>query len=258
MSTDWTTNKNKQFGKDEMYLKMANTFASIGLVDIDDNNTVDKVRKTFYNLYKRHGLCDGEGSWVLFDRYVSSNEYTNNKMDDLVVLSSAINANLNNDNILYTKDNSEESINNRKIIIESEITKLSKDGLSNDIVLTGFFPHLDVVSNVEIGSISGSIPCWELGEETFYGLISYSDSCHTNDDLERCIEPVPTFKEEKFVRNTKDDTPEPNSTYEWIVTRNLDELLINSSIGSKNNIFKCSMKAESNKLEANIILKYTE
>ena len=93
MSTDWSTNKNKQFGKNELYLNMSNTFASVGL-KISDSETIENARNIFYNVYKRHGLCDNNGKWYLFDRYVTSNDYTGNKLDNLVVLNSAINSNL--------------------------------------------------------------------------------------------------------------------------------------------------------------------
>ena len=258
MSTDWTTNKNKEFGKEELYLKISNTFASIGLIDIDDNNSVDKVRKTFYNLYKRHKLCEGDGNWNLFDRYISSNEYTDNKLDDLVVLNSAINVNKNNNNILYSKDNSQVSIDNRKNLIENEIKKLSNNGLCNEVTLTGFFPHLDVVSDVEVRTISGLVPCWELGEETLYGIITYSDSCHTDDDFNKCLEPVPTFTNEQYERNTLRDMPEPTSTYSWEITKNKNQLKISEETGLNSNILKCSMKGEANLTEAEIRLKYSE
>lgn len=74
MSTDWSTNKNQQFGKNELYLNMSNTFASIGLKLLDES--INDARNTFYNVYKRHNLCDNSGKWYLFDRYVTSNDYT--------------------------------------------------------------------------------------------------------------------------------------------------------------------------------------
>ena len=92
MSTDWTTNKNIKFGKDELYLNMSNTFASIGL-KISDSETDENARNIFYNIYKRHNLCEGNGKWYLFDRYQSSNDYTGNKLDNLIVLNSAIDVN---------------------------------------------------------------------------------------------------------------------------------------------------------------------
>ena len=92
MSTDWSTNKNKQFGKNELYLNMSNTFASVGL-KLSESETIENVRNIFYNVYKRHGLCDENGKWYLFDRYVSSNNYIENKIDNLVVLNSAIEVN---------------------------------------------------------------------------------------------------------------------------------------------------------------------
>ena len=92
MSTDWSTNKNKQFGKNELYLNMSDTFASIGLKLLDES--VNDARNIFYNVYKRHNLCDNTGKWYLFDRYITSNDYTGNKLDNIVVLNSALNVNL--------------------------------------------------------------------------------------------------------------------------------------------------------------------
>ena len=94
MSTDWTTNNNQQFGKNELYLDMSNTFASIGL-RVSDSETIESARDIFYNVYKRHGLHNGSGKWYLFDRYKSSNDYTGNKFDNLVVLNAALNVNTN-------------------------------------------------------------------------------------------------------------------------------------------------------------------
>ena len=99
MSTDWSTNENKQFGKNELYLNMSDTFASIGLKLNDES--INDARSAFYNVYKRHNLCDISGivgKWHLFDRYHTeghnSNDYTGNKIDNIVVLNSALNVNL--------------------------------------------------------------------------------------------------------------------------------------------------------------------
>lgn len=260
MSTDWTTNKNQQFGNEELYLKMSDTFASIGLVDLDENETVDKVRNVFYNLYKRHNLCSGNGSWNLYDRYTSSNEYTNNKFDDLVVLSAAISVNAKFDDILYSKENDTSSINNRRTLIENELSSYITKGFCNDITLSGFFPHLDVVSEVHIGWVNGKVPCWEIGNETFYGRILYTDSCHTDDDPFKCIEPVPSLSETKYERNTMNDPDEPTAKYSWYVLKNPGEddhqMIIQD--GLDKNVLILSMKASGNLTDGRIRLTYTE
>lgn len=94
MSTDWSTNRNKQFGKNELYLNMSNTIASVGL-KLSDSESIENVRNIFYNIYKRHGLCNNDGKWYLFDRYITSNDYTGNKFDNLIVLNSSLNVNIN-------------------------------------------------------------------------------------------------------------------------------------------------------------------
>ena len=262
MSTDWSTNRNKQFGKNELYLDMSNTFASIGL-RLSDSETIDDARNIFYNVYKRHNLCDVSGivgQWYLFDRYHNvnhnSNDYTGNKLDNIVVLNSALEANLSGD--LYEKDNTEESINRRKTLILNNINLYKQYHLCNDINLTGFFPHVDLVDEISgVISLSSAIPCWELGEETFFAKITYMDSCHTSDDIEnKCIEPVPNLIEEKYFRNTLEDEDAETAEYTWIPMDNASQIQISN--GLHNKILKVSAVPSAYLNDVKFMLEYSE
>lgn len=198
----------------------------------------------------------GSAKWDLYDRYISSNDYTNNKLDDLVVLSASISANNNSNNILFNTDNTESGIERRKSSIMGELAPFIDDELCNDINLTGFFPHLDVVTDVKVKSVDGKVQCYEIKEETFYGVITYSDSCHEDNDLNKCLEPVPDFEELVFERNTLNDPLVNGAKYKWTILKNLDELKISG--GFTNPTFKCSMKATGYSKDSYINLEYSE
>ena len=122
----------------------------------------------------------------------------------------------------------------------NNIDLYKQNNLCNDINLTSFFPHLDIVDEiVSIKSVSGAIPCWELGNETFYAEISYMDSCHVSSDLNKCIEPVPNLSETKYLRNTLRDEDVETAEYNWTPLYNSDQIQIND--GTTNKTLKVSM-----------------
>ena len=135
---------------------------------------------------------------------------------------------------LYDKDNSTESINERKSLIINNINLYKQYNLCNEINLTGFFPHLDIVDEIiSIRSLSGEIPCWELGEDTIYAEITYTDSCHISSDENKCLEPVPNLNETKFIRNTLTDIEANGTEYKWSITSNNDQIQIIGKLTNK-------------------------
>lgn len=254
MSTDWTTKENSKFGNEEVFLKMSNTLASIGLIEIDNYNTVDNVRKNIYNLYKSYDACKGNGNWLLFDSYQESNHYDENAINEIIILSSSVDVNNEHNNVLFSKDNSKEKIEERRCLIKSKLDNLASSGLCDEMLLTGFYPHLDTVTSVDIHSDNAYVPCHELGEDRLYALISYTSSCQSDDDPNKLLEVVPFNDTIEFQRNTMYN-PAPSATYNWKLGKNADQLAISDLNQSS---ITCSMKFDSTLLSAEISLDYSE
>ena len=123
--------------------------------------------------------------------------------------------------------------------------------------MTGFFPHLDLADEIlSVKSLSGAIPCWELGEETFYAEITYTDSCHTANDPNKCVEPVPNLIETKYIRNTYTDEDDENAEYNWITIDNSDQIQITGDIHNKT--IKISAIPSAFLNDISMLLEYSE
>lgn len=220
MSSDFTTGKNKKIGKDDLYLMVSDVMSDI----------LDINRDTIYKFYSSRGECPGKGQWGYFDRYVklyNSNNYTNNRLDDLIVLSAA----MNNPEFL---DRSDSTINSRKFNLLSLCSSFIKEGKCNDFKLSGFIPHLDRPNEIDSFQLKiGEVPCIEKGYETLTPYITYTDSCGCN-----YIEPVPQFpldypSDQLFRKLASDDQYKADTAnFKWEIVSNKEQVKISPSTTS--------------------------
>lgn len=218
MSTDFTTGKNKKISKDDLYLMTSNIMSNILNVD----------RNILYTFYKNNNECPGSGQWDYFDRYVkkyNSNNYTNNKLDDLIVLSAAV------DKVEFL-DKSDSTINSRKNKLESLCSSFIKEGKCNNFKLSSFIPHLDKPNEIDsFHRTSGIIPCIEKGYETLTPYITYTDSCGCN-----YIEPAPqypiNYPDEQLFRKLANEYEADTAEYQWKITSNVDQINISPATSS--------------------------
>jgi hypothetical protein len=260
MSTDFTTGENKRINEECTYLMLSDKLGKLFL-----NKNINLDRNYFYDKFKEEQLFTGtlnneESRWALFTRYKGSNDYTNNKFDDVIIL----NMIQDNKQFLNVKD---DSLEKRKKLLNSCCSSYIKDGYCSDFSekITGFFPHLDRPGDIiSIISTSGSIPCIEFGYATLYANITYEDSCGMNH-----AQPVPTYKDfsfnvetdtienEKWNYNTLNDISPNYATYNWKVIENSIDIKIKDNITNQKTIQIATLSSASNN-EIKISLEYSE
>jgi hypothetical protein len=255
MSTDFTTGRNTQIGKDDLYLKISDVMSKYLGVN----------RQTLYQNYINAGKCDGNGNWALYNRYntndidngcIDSNTYTDNDVDDLVVLKASIEK-----EALLDKDPS--TAENRKQIIENACSALINDGLCNNFSLTGAFPHLDMPDSVISIDIDGTIKCIEnIQNNEFanaHAIIKYTDSCGCG-----IQEPVPYYPpgqayENPFIKDTKDDAIYGiNASYLWEITGEEDIVVSDATSSMIENHLELATGTTATNSRIRISLTYTE
>lgn len=220
MSTDFTTGKNKNISKDDLYLMKCDVLSKI----------LNLSHKNLYNFYKSKGECAGSGQWSYYDRYTNeynSNDYVGNPLDNILILSAAV----DKEEFL---DKSDETVESRKNLLMRLCSSYIEENKCNNFNLSGLFPHLDKVDNITINSVSGFIPCIEVGYETFIPVLTYCDSCGQG-----YPEPVPEYPIgytgnmfEKLGNQNQYRTE--NSEFEWQITRNADQAIISPETASMN------------------------
>lgn len=172
MSTDFTGN-NSHIDEESLIRMSADVLGRILGIN----------RDSIFNFYVAKGKCNADGDWRFYDRYSSFNEYSGNKLDDLIMLRECVketefeDKNLSSvvDRRAALKESLADEISTRRCnLISTMLEQKDSDGIHYSMMI----PHLDIPDTISIDASRQDSICELSG---IYNIltpeIDYTDSC---------------------------------------------------------------------------------
>lgn len=245
MSTDFTGNNDRITS--ESLMRMSSD--TIGRI-------LNISRESIFDLYVSLGKCSNSNNgWTFYDRYARCNDYTGNKLDDLIVLRECVE---NNSNRRFD-DKDPSSSTARRTTLKTLLSNEISDKKCNDIASTldtSMIPHLDIPKSISILKSREDSVCEESGVwEILTPEIDYTDSCGC--DTAALVPQYPANYSGPM-NSIRGDSIYVNGSFQWYVDRE-DQIKISSATSSKKeSTLEISTLSSAIIDEVNVEVEYSE